>query len=237
MCYSPRALQGNGFNPKYLLKDPEECIQSASFRFTMTIDPKSGDVRIGEVCFGSELMENDFLNWNIGRSGKLVPSTADYHWCEIWVLDPNGREAGITLRFTAGEKLQQIRLKMVKPDFHEISIAFGCCFRIVGFPAISPRRRPEEGSRARNVSMLVTRKFQCSAHWKQRQASNAQGLRSVSGTTNSDLSSVISSESVILTAPFAYGPVTRHITSPGCGYSESHQRCAAVKQGILPMME
>ena len=82
--------------------------------FAMTIDPKSGDMRIGEVCFGSELTENDFLNSNIGRLGKLVSSTADYHWYEIWVLDPSGREAGITLRFTAGEKLQQIRLKTVK---------------------------------------------------------------------------------------------------------------------------
>ncbi len=69
----------------------------------------------------------------------------------------------------------------------------------------------------------------CSTMANLNHVSNAQRIRSVSGTTTSDLPSVVSPASIILTAPCAGEPSTRHSTSPACGYSESNQRSAPVK--------
>ena len=82
----------------------------------MTIDPKTGAVNVGGVRFTSDLMEHDFLISDVGRAATLIRSAADRIWYGIWLPDPDGREAGVTLRFVPSEKLQQIRIKMVKPE-------------------------------------------------------------------------------------------------------------------------
>jgi hypothetical protein len=82
----------------------------------MTIDPKSGEVDIAGLRVGSNLMENDFLTSDVGKLATLAQSTNGRNWYSIWLPDPGGREAGMTLAFVPGEKLQRIRLKMVKPE-------------------------------------------------------------------------------------------------------------------------
>ena len=82
----------------------------------MTIDPKTGEVVIGSARIGSDLTEKNFLNSVVGESIKLVRTTAETNWYETWLPDRNGREAGTVLRFSVGEKLEQIRLKLVEPE-------------------------------------------------------------------------------------------------------------------------
>lgn len=83
---------------------------------TVTIDPKSGSVIVGEMCIGSDLTENDFLSSDVGKLATLIRSTTDRKWHSIWLPDPSGREAGMTLGFIPSGKLQQIRLKIVRPE-------------------------------------------------------------------------------------------------------------------------
>jgi hypothetical protein len=82
----------------------------------MTIDPKTGEVEIGGARIGFNLIENDFLSSDFGRGATPIQSSTERSWYGIWLPDPGGREAGLTLGFVPGGRLQRIRLKMVKPE-------------------------------------------------------------------------------------------------------------------------
>ena len=82
----------------------------------MTIDLITGGVSVGRMRFAYDLVEHDFLISEVGRSATVLRSTADLIWHGVWLPGPDGREAGMTLGFVPNERLQQIRIKMLKPE-------------------------------------------------------------------------------------------------------------------------
>jgi hypothetical protein len=82
----------------------------------MTIDPKTGNLLLGDESLGPTSQERDFLQSASGVSAKQVvktPTTISY---EIWLPPDSGREVGAVLKFARDGALQTARIKFVRSE-------------------------------------------------------------------------------------------------------------------------